>query len=141
MTRLAAITDNATYDTTPEIRDTQADAFAADDEVSIWVEFGEETMDNENWRLSSGGTVVLEIVINILVRKRSGVAMMTQANNALQDVRNAINANPENWAALYASANFRGFDPCSTDEGSLSDEGMVLFSQPVGFTYQAGPTW
>lgn len=139
-TRLDAIAAGATYSTTPAIRDDQAEAWSADDQVGIWVEYGEEVPDNERWTLSGGGPVALEVVINILVRKTGSTAVMTTANSALQDVRNALNANLTGWKTT-TGADFQGFDACTTDEGVLSHDGMVLFTQPAVFMYLAGPTW
>lgn len=139
LTRLDAIAAGVTYDTTPVIHETQAAAFGSTDTVSIWVEYGDEIPDRENWSFPRGGAVALEVVINILVRS-DGTALTTLANKALTDVRNAINASVENWHAT-TGAYLQGFDSCTTDEGALSYEGMILFSQPVVFTYHAGPTW
>jgi len=138
--RIEAIAAGDSYDTTPVIYADMAESFSADSEVAIWVEYGEETPDNERFTLSGGGPVVLELVINILVRNTTRGTVMTTANNALQDVRNALYASHEDYHD-DTGAWFRGLDACTTDEGSLSFDGMVLFSQPAVFAYAAGPTW
>lgn len=141
VTRLDAITDGVTYDTTPVIFGSLKDAWESDATVAIDIEYGDEEVDLDNWTLGAhgGGAVGLEIVINILVRS-DGTDLMTLANSALQDVRNAILANLAGWKST-TGADFAALGTCTTDEGFLSFEGKVLFTQPVGFRYHAGPTW
>lgn len=130
-----------TYETTPVIRGDMAAAFDASDEVAVWVDYGPELFDNEEFQLGAGGhKVALQIDVNILVRKRAGTTLLTEANNALQDIRNILNFSPSTWETA-TGASFVGFEECTTDEGTLSFDGMVLFTQPVVFMYSAGPTW
>jgi hypothetical protein len=65
---------------------------------------------------------------------------MTLANSALQDVRNALLANLAGYNTT-TGANFAALGSVTTDQGILSFEDKILFTQPVVFKYNAGPTW
>jgi len=137
-TRLDAITAGETYNTTPVIRDDQADAWNADEAVSIWCEMGDEEF--EGLTFQAGTKVVCEINVNIMVRRSAGADLNSAANGALQDVRNALHANIDNWPT-ECGATIQTLLTCTTDEGILSHDGKILFTQPVAFLYAAGPTW
>ena len=140
-TRIDAIVDGLVYDTTPIVYNTWKDCWKSDATVAINVEFGDEDTDVEKWTLGAhgGGPVAVELVINILVRG-DGTDLMALANSALQDVRNAIMANLQGYETT-TGAHFAAFGTVTTDQGILSFEDKVLFTQPVVFKYNAGPTW
>lgn len=140
-TRLDAIVSGATYDTTPIIYETWKDCWKSDAVVAIAVEYGDEDVDVEKWTLGAhgGGPVAVELIINILVRD-DGTGLVALANSALQDARNALLANLEGYRTT-TGANFAALGTVTTDQGILSFEDKILFTQPVGFKYHAGPTW
>jgi hypothetical protein len=140
-TRLDAIVDGATYDTTPIIYGTWKDCWKSDATVAINVEYGDEDTDVAQWTLGAhgGGPVAVELIVNILVRG-DGSDLMTLANSALQDVRNALLANLAGYKST-TGADFAALGTVTTDQGILSFEDKVLFTQPVVFKYNAGPTW
>lgn len=141
VSRMDAITAGVTYSTTPTIFGTLKDAWESDASVCIDVEYGDEETDIDQWTLGAhgGGPVALELVVNILVRS-TGTDLMTLANSALQDVRNAILADLADWKT-DTGASLAAIGTCTTDEGMLSFDGKALITQPVVFKYHAGPTW
>lgn len=140
-TRIDAIVAGSTYATTPIVYDTLAKAWKSDATVAISVVYGDEETDIEQWTLGQhgGGPVAVEIMVNILVRS-DGSDLMNLADNALQDVRNALFANLAGYKTT-TGADLAALGTCTTDEGILSFEDRVLFTQPVAFKYHAGPTW
>ena len=139
LTRLKGIIRAEGYSTQPKIVSTEADAFESEESVTIWAEITSETFNPDANTLSGGGPVGLEITVSALIRADRG-DLATLSNAALQDVRNALDANwnsyPDDTGAYKA-----GFDECTTDEGMLSYQDMTLLTQPVVFSYNAGPTW
>lgn len=130
-----------TIETTPVIRDDMADAFGQKDEVSIWIDYGSEEMEPDATHIGDKShRVALTVQVNILVRKRAGTTLATEANNALQDVRNVIHLGRAAFKSA-ADADWVGFGDCTTDEGSLSFENMTLIVQDLVFSYAGGPTW
>jgi hypothetical protein len=140
-TRIDAIVAGASYTTTPVVYTTLKDAWQSDATVAVSVVYGDEDIDIEQWTLGQhgGGPVAVDIMVNILVRS-DGSDLMDLANNALQDVRNALFANLAGYKTT-TGADLAALGTCTTDEGILSFEDKVLFTQPVAFKYHAGPTW
>jgi len=143
VSRLESISVAAGYTNNVRVYETWKDCWNSDYPVAISVEFGDEDTDVEKWTLGShgGGPVAVELVINILVRwDGSTTSIMSLANSALQDVRNAIMANLDAYQ-FNTGAHFAALGTVTTDQGILSFEDKVLFTQPVVFKYNAGPTW
>ena len=130
-----------TVETTPKVVDNQAQAFEENAEVIVWVELGDEEMAPDGTHIGDKShRVALTIQVYILVNKKAGAVLTTEANNALQDIRNVIHASRTTWRNV-AGADWVGFGDCSTDEGSLSYADKILFSQALVFSYAGGPTW
>ena len=130
-----------TVETTPKVVDNQAQAFGDNAEVVVWVEMGTEEMEPDGTHIGDKShRVALTVEVNILVRKKASATLVTEANNALQDIRNVIHASRTTWRNV-AGADWVGFGDCSTDEGMLSYDNKILFSQALVFSYAGGPTW
>lgn len=130
-----------TIETTPKIVDTQADAFSDNAEVCVWIEYGPEEVEADATHIGDKShRVALVIEVNILVRKKAGTTLITEANNALQDIRNVIHSLAGGWRAA-TDADWVGFGDCTTDEGLLSYDNKILFTQSLVFSYAGGPTW
>jgi len=139
MTRLATITTDNGYNHNVGRYYSQPDAEKATDTVALWVTFGPEEMGDPK-HLGGGQPCVVTLQIHGYVRKRTTANLVTALEQAIQDVRNAVNGNYANWKS-NAGAAFIGFDTCETDEGILAYDGLGFFTQPLLFTYNAGPTW
>ena len=137
--RLDRIARSDGYNTQPKLVATRADAFEAEETVCLWITEPTETFGGDSATINAAAPVALEIVVNALVRADRG-SLSSLLNLALQDVRNALNANAVNYRT-NTLAGWRGFDECNTDEGELSFKDMAIFTQPAVFEYHAGPTW
>lgn len=137
MDRLRGITRAAGYNTQPRICDDQPTAEKSTATVSIWVTAGPEEF-GEPKILGGGQPSVLTLQIHAYIRKTTNLTITLE--EALQDVRNACQANYETWKTK-AGVTMTGFDTCETDEGILAYDGRAFFTQPVVYIYNAGPTW
>lgn len=102
-----------------------------------WVQMGAEAFSPDDRTLGGGHKVALEITVGILVRGASST-MMTAANNALEDVRQAMGSDLSNWRGV-TGVDFAGYDTAETDEGEFASKGLTIIVQPLAFTYSAGP--